>query len=105
MSRRLLSAMAGVAMVGAVVAATAGDEPGMSARTPPANEMAPMIERMEKTEKRIADLETRIGRTLQPATSVNTVEKRLQRIELALTQMESRLDQMEQRLRRVETKR
>lgn len=61
--------------------------------------------RLEKVEKRLADIEARLGRSLQPSSSVNTVEKRLQRVEQQLAQLETRLDQLEQRLRRVETKR
>ncbi len=62
-------------------------------------------ERLEKIEKRVSDIEARFGRTMQPVLSVNTVEKRLQRIEQTLSQMETRLDQLDQRVKRLEAKR
>ena len=105
MNGRPLGVFVGIACLGLGVAAAAGGEPSVPVGSSSAGEGAPVLERVDKIEKRVVDLESRMGRTLQPSTSVNTVEKRLQRVEQTLVQMETRLDQMEQRLRRLETKR
>lgn len=60
--------------------------------------------RIEKIEEALETVEKRLGRTYQPASSFNTVEKRLEDMEKRMDDIERELRKLEQQLERVERK-
>ncbi len=60
---------------------------------------------LDKLEKRTTELESRLGRSTQMPSPLNSVERRLQAIEKKLSTLERDLEQLEARIKRLETQR
>lgn len=61
--------------------------------------------RLEKLEKRAAEIDTHLGRPVQTPNSMNNIERRLQALEKKISSLERDLDQLDSRVKRLEARR
>jgi len=77
--------------------------PGHAQDTEPA--ITDATARLDKLEKRAAEIETHLGRPVQPPNSMNNIERRLQTLEKKISTLERDLDQLDSRVKRLEARR